>query len=352
MLLLDVLLRYPAVAVLLVTAVLCLRDAGRLVQAWLGAGLTVSVAAMLVGTAPEILQPPHPVLIVVRMIDMPNMLFLWLFGRSLFDDEFRMRAGDWLVAGLYLALWLVLRLSDLGLIGVKPDWMPYATNVFSAGLALHLVWTALVGRRDDLVETRRSIRLWFVIALAGAAGLNIFGEALFSRAHDGAVSTFRAGLVLAVAVWGLLWLAQLRTEALLFQPIRAPAPDPPPGIPPKDALLLARLTRLMDEEQAFTEQGLTIGALAGRAGVPEHQLRALINGGLGHRNFAAFLNSYRIALAKEKLSDPQLSRVPVLTIAMDSGFASLAPFNRAFRAQEGVTPTEFREAALSKTGQN
>lgn len=352
MLLLDVLLRYPAVAVLLTTAILCLRDAGRLVQAWLGAGVTVSLAAMLIGTAPEILQPPYPVLVVVRLIDMPNMLFLWLFGRSLFDDEFRIRAGDWLVAGLYFALWLVLRLSDLGLIPLKPDWMPHATNVFSAGLALHLVWTALVGRRDDLVETRRSIRLWFVIALGCAAGLNIFGEAMFSRAHDGAVSTFRAGLVLVVATWGLLWLTQLQREALLFQPAPAPEPDPPSRLSSKDALLLARLTRLMGEEQAFTEQGLTIGALAQRAGVPEHQLRALINGGLGHRNFAAFLNSYRIALAKEKLSDPALARMPVLTIAMDSGFASLAPFNRAFRAQEGVTPSEFREAALSKTGQN
>jgi AraC-like DNA-binding protein len=352
MLLLDVLLRYPAVAVLLVTAALCLRDAGRLVQAWLGAGLTVSVAAMLVGTAPDILQPPFPALVVIRLIDMPNMLFLWLFGRSLFDDEFRMRAADWLVAGLALTLWLLLRLSELDLIGGAPNWLPQAANLFSAGLALHLVWTALVGRGDDLVETRRSIRLWFVIALGSVAGLIIFGEALFSHAHDGAVSTIRAGLILAIAVWGLLWLTRLRTEALLFQPAPVPVPASSSRISPKDALLLARLTRLMEEERAYAEQGLTIGALAKRAGVPEHQLRALINGSLGHRNFAAFLNGYRIVLAKQMLSDPALARVPVLTIAMDSGFASLAPFNRAFRALEGMTPTEFREMALTKTGQN
>jgi len=37
-----------------------------------------------------------------------------------------------------------------------------------------------------------------------------------------------------------------------------------------------------------------------------------------------------------------------LTIAMDSGFPSLDPFNRAFKADTGLTPTEFRRLALAK----
>jgi AraC-like DNA-binding protein len=34
--------------------------------------------------------------------------------------------------------------------------------------------------------------------------------------------------------------------------------------------------------------------------------------------------------------------VPNITIAMDAGFQSLGPFNRAFKALTGVTPTEYR----------
>jgi AraC-like DNA-binding protein len=34
--------------------------------------------------------------------------------------------------------------------------------------------------------------------------------------------------------------------------------------------------------------------------------------------------------------------VPVLTIALDAGFSSLGPFNRAFKAETGMTPSEFR----------
>jgi AraC-like DNA-binding protein len=39
--------------------------------------------------------------------------------------------------------------------------------------------------------------------------------------------------------------------------------------------------------------------------------------------------------------------MPVLTIALDAGFQSIGPFNRAFKAATGVTPTEFRRQALA-----
>jgi len=36
-----------------------------------------------------------------------------------------------------------------------------------------------------------------------------------------------------------------------------------------------------------------------------------------------------------------------LTIAMDAGFQSLGPFNRAFKAATDLTPTEFRRLAMA-----
>ena len=42
--------------------------------------------------------------------------------------------------------------------------------------------------------------------------------------------------------------------------------------------------------------------------------------------------------------------IPVLTIALDSGFQSLGPFNRAFKADTGMTPTEYRKAAEGRNG--
>jgi AraC-like DNA-binding protein len=50
--------------------------------------------------------------------------------------------------------------------------------------------------------------------------------------------------------------------------------------------------------------------------------------------------------ATQALSDPTQRAVPISTIALDAGFQSLGPFNRAFKAETGVTPSEFRERAL------
>ena len=98
----------------------------------------------------------------------------------------------------------------------------------------------------------------------------------------------------------------------------------------------------MDEDKVYREEGLGIGALAQRLGIPEYRLRRLINQHLGHRNFTAFLNTWRLAEVKAALADPARATVPILTLALGAGFQSIGPFNRAFKADTGLTPSEFR----------
>ena len=109
-----------------------------------------------------------------------------------------------------------------------------------------------------------------------------------------------------------------------------------------DRKLLDALMGLMADDRIYRHEGITIGTLATRLAVPEYRLRRLINQQLGYRNFNVFLNNHRIEEAKAALADPSQAEVPVITIAMDAGFQSLGPFNRAFKATTGVTPTEFR----------
>ena len=56
--------------------------------------------------------------------------------------------------------------------------------------------------------------------------------------------------------------------------------------------------------------------------------------------------------AKAALASPEQARIPILTIAMDVGYASLATFNRAFKSEEGITPSAYRADALEKAVQN
>ena len=109
-----------------------------------------------------------------------------------------------------------------------------------------------------------------------------------------------------------------------------------------DQKLVDALMRLMADERIYRHDNITIGTLATKLAIPEYRLRRLINQRLGYRNFNVFLNDHRIEEAKAALADPTQAEVPVITIAMDAGFQSLGPFNRAFKATTGVTPTEYR----------
>ena len=71
-------------------------------------------------------------------------------------------------------------------------------------------------------------------------------------------------------------------------------------------------------------------------------MRRLINGHFGFRNFNEYLNRYRLDEIAARLVDPETQQLPVLTLALEAGFQSLGPFNRAFKQAYGVTPTEYR----------
>jgi AraC-like DNA-binding protein len=110
--------------------------------------------------------------------------------------------------------------------------------------------------------------------------------------------------------------------------------------PPSPAL--ARLTQAMTEQHAYRREGLTLATLAETLNLGEVTLRSLINQELGYRNFNDFLHHYRLQEAAARLTSEDL---PILSIALECGYGSIGPFNRAFRQRFGMTPTEYRAAA-------
>ena len=345
--LVDIIVRYGAVALLVAFAILAIRDGRRVAPTRYGALLSISIAALLLGTVPEALRLPFPLHAAVRIIDIPNIVFMWWLGRSMFEENFRLGRLEWTGFAVYSGTVAIFRLSELGAISGRPPGLLQLIDVVSFSMMAHLAYVTLRGRGDDLIAARRAARVYFTLALAGGTAVALFAESVLPVKFEAQVSTLRAVVALVLVSWGLLWLTRLQPELMRFEPAPLPAPPPSePKIDPRDAGLRGRLIMVMESDKAYAEPSLTIRTLAERLQTPEHRLRALINQGLGHRNFSAFINAYRIAAAKAALADPEEARTPVLTIAMDTGFGSLAPFNRAFKAAEGVTPTEFRRAAL------
>lgn len=341
MLILDVLLRYPAVTMLLVTALLAIRDGRKFPQTIYIVLAAVTVACMLLGTARLELQLPQPFHSIVRFGDIGNIVFIWWLGLAIFQDGFRLRWPHWTILIINCAVLIPGRITEINGEKFFHPVLNYGLDILTVSIMAHLIFVTLRGRADDLIESRRRLRLYFVLAMVLATLTAVFAENILSNSHPEFLQTLRCIIIFPLSLWSVLWLTELHPEKITFKEIVKPA-DLGQDIDPRDKALLADLTAVMDGDKIYTQAGLTIRTLAETLNAPEHRLRNLINSGLGYRNFSSFLNHYRIEAIKAAFAIPENSRIPVLTIALDHGYNSLAPFNRAFRDIENMTPSAYR----------
>ncbi len=100
------------------------------------------------------------------------------------------------------------------------------------------------------------------------------------------------------------------------------------------------LAEQMAEQQWFLEPKLSLRELAQKLGSNESYISRTINLGLG-QSFNQYINSLRVAYAQQQLRSNNTS---VLALAFDSGFNSKATFNRVFKAQVGMTPSQYKKS--------
>jgi AraC-like DNA-binding protein len=348
---LDMALRGGAIALFLVIALATLRRGRGRPAAWLGALLAVGAAAYAVCSSPGPHGQPSPWFAPVLVLCTGNAAVFWLFARALFDDSFRLKPWHALV-WFGVVVWPLAHLYGAS---IAAHWLVgVVVRVAVIGLALLALLQTVRGWGSDLVEGRRRLRLFILIAVALHIAVTVTVELVFGTDHvPMALHVLNAAALAAIAAIIAMFLLEADLDSILAGPsVVAP---PLPGLTsaedePADPALLATLDRLMAVDRLYRQEGLTIGVLAGKLGLPEYRLRRAINRGLGYRNFNEYLNRHRLADAKQALADPTQAEVPILTIALDSGFQSLGPFNRAFKGDTGMTPTEFRRAAESRRG--
>lgn len=366
-------------------------------------GLVVQVVSstpLLEATLPRGWQAP---LVAVSVANAP--LFA-LFVRALFDDGFVLRPWHgllWLGAALLGAVncaGLAAAATPLASFSVG---LQRAVPLLAAAAS---AWAAARHWQDDLVEDRRRLRLFILVTGVAytlvMAGVRIGAS---QGRLDMARSALDAALLLALAAGLCLRLLRLQPSTVFplrvpVQPAAGSAAsaltDPPAatpaaadagrpasfdgptttdrpaadtaaaGVPTSETAATARTARaadshtpadptaadddrlaaalhqLMTLQHAYRDEGLTLGGLATRLAVPEYRLRRVINQRLGHRNFSAYVNGLRLAEARRRLADPAEREQPVLGLALDVGFGSIGPFNRAFKVDTGLTPTEYR----------
>ena len=304
-------------------------------------GLLVGAMAYLINSSTG-LAPPNPWRIPIDFLSVSTTVWAWIFALQLFEKQVP-KICLILVPAILAIIWVMAYILPAGQL-----FTYYAIHLLSLGLVLHMLYVAISGRGDDLIEKRRRIRVILPVLVALQVGGVLLYETIYSPFDTSPeISALNASFILVLVLCA--GIAVLTSESVIMSVSKELAEDVQPtlNLSPSEKVLNEKLNDAM-KEGAYRTPSMTIASLADQLGSPEHRLRALINQKLGHRNFSSFLNGYRINEAKEKLADRELVDLPILTIAMDLGYNSLAPFNRAFRAETGQTPSDFRRSAIDQ----
>ena len=287
-----------------------------------------------------------------------NMIptMFWLVCNLSFDDDFRLTPKTmaiplivalvpsigYLSSGMYLEGQTQL----LTLLMFKiPQWLELL-------LIAHALVTVTRSMRDDLVSSRRELRVW----LLGSVGFYIALVVTMEQFFDGGPLIFVLAEPLLLALFTFIFYTRLLTfrSGLLFPLEKEPDNACSQALSGSfsnlmgtDNIQIKKLQTLMTEDKLYKQEGITIRQLAETMGMQEYRLRQLINQTMGYRNFNDFLNGYRITEACRRLSSLDEKDIAVLTIALDTGFRSLSAFNRAFKERISMTPSLYRKKAMS-----
>lgn len=344
----DAAIRFGSAGIFLLLAWLMLSHRRQLgLPTLLFAPLAVCVAGFVLGNTPLADVRPSGLLGgLAHTASGFTVIFLWWFSLSCFDSRFRLSSG---VLGTGLA-WAALAAADRGLLrdALANAGLSHALVLLGFAIVGHLVWRLLDERQGDLIEQRHEARIMVAVLLGGMLFIDLAADAMFGFGwRPLAFSMAQNAMIFTFGLWLAGRLLTVRADVLSFGVAQA---DAKPRLAAQRGggqhhdELHRRLSVLIEKDRVYLDPELSFDQFVDLMSAPERAVRTLINQHMGYDHFRAFLNHHRVLQACRLLEDGPCDS-KLITIALDSGFASLASFNRAFRAIQGCTPSEYRTGA-------
>lgn len=105
----------------------------------------------------------------------------------------------------------------------------------------------------------------------------------------------------------------------------------------EEVKLFFRLKNLMEKEKIYLDPNLSLREVADKLHTNTKYLSQVVN----HHascNFQAFINTYRVKEAQEKITSGQFGNFTLFGIALQCGFKNKSTFYKVFREVSGQTP--------------
>lgn len=103
-----------------------------------------------------------------------------------------------------------------------------------------------------------------------------------------------------------------------------------------------KLEDLCINQQIYRDSTLDRNKIAEELGISPGYVSQLINTVTG-KNFASYINHYRVEAVKEMILDSEFDNYSLLAIGLECGFSSKTTFHNSFKKVTGITPNAYRK---------
>lgn len=118
-----------------------------------------------------------------------------------------------------------------------------------------------------------------------------------------------------------------------------------------DQVLAKQIRQVLEQQNMYLQANLKVADLARHMSVSEYRISRVFRHHFNARNFNQFINEMRIKHAKRLLEKTENIQWPIFVVGLESGFASVGPFTRAFKSSCDMTPNQYRQFHQSRTEQ-
>ena len=279
----------------------------------------------------------------------------WLIARALFRGEQGINKSHIGVAASVSVL-LILAHGLAMLQDIYPSTLSFTEaakgaifeliGLLSSGLMVLTAWEGWRGLPQSSGAERKQ-RILFLASFATALLLNTVADGLFAGTPYVQQANYMLAAIFSVQVmlvtqYLIYWRGKTAVEKVSVSPEVLPIEHD------GDRQLAEKLEAHLQRKEVYLQANLKVADVAQVLGVSEYRITRTLRNHFDAANFNQLVNARRVDYAQSLLRNKAVQHWPILVIAMESGFASVGPFTRAFKQHTNLTPGQYRQRHLAQ----
>ena len=208
-------------------------------------------------------------------------------------------------------------------------YIHFAVYIF---ISFQLVIKTLQKRNQELTKSQKIIIIWSRYFIAGVF---VIWLSYVSNIFEDTIPYIVGPLIYSVTIYILTFIAfnlgAINYDGIAFKDEL------------KESVLFKKIDKIIRSEKLYLNPDLDLDQLSKILSISKHRVSFIINEISGN-NFNNYINKFRVEQAKSNIAEDVDKKYTLESIAYDVGFNSMSTFNSAFKKNESITPSQYRNS--------